>query len=129
MYRWVWVSPMLRIKIDENLPVGLEADLRAAGHDAASVFAEGLSGTPDQNLLATCNAEGRVLITLDLDFSDLRAYPPEQHKGIIVLRPTSQSVPDVRSLLGKLLPVLQTEAITHRLWIVEEKGIRIRGGP
>jgi predicted nuclease of predicted toxin-antitoxin system len=119
---------MYKFKLDENLPAGLVDDLRQAGHDATSIFAEGMSGTKDPQVLARCQAEGRILITLDLDFSDIRAYPPDQHLGIIVLRPDSQAVPDIRRLLAKLLPALKTEAIEHRLWIVEESRLRIRGG-
>jgi predicted nuclease of predicted toxin-antitoxin system len=33
-----------------------------------------------------CTHEGRILLTLDLDFSDIRAYLPEEFPGILVLR-------------------------------------------
>lgn len=119
---------MSKFKLDENLPPGLVMNLRAAGYDATSVLDEGLSGSTDADLLAKCRAESRVLITLDLDFSDIRAYPPDQHQGIIVLRPVSQSVPDIRNLISKLATVLETEPVQHRLWIMEETRLRIRGG-
>ena len=119
---------MSKFKLDENLPVGLVSELLSAGYDATSVYSEGMSGSPDPHVLAACQAEGRVLITLDLDFSDIRAYPPDQHVGIIVLRPSSQAGPEIRSLLAKVLPTLKTEVIEHRLWIVEESRLRIRGG-
>ena len=122
------VTKMFRFKLDENLPVGLVSDLLSAGYDATSVHGEGMSGSPDPHVLSRCQAEGRILITLDLDFSDIRAYPPDQHVGIIVLRPSSQAVPEIRSLLAKVLPALKVEVIEHRLWIVEESRLRIRGG-
>jgi predicted nuclease of predicted toxin-antitoxin system len=119
---------MPRFKLDENLPASLVNDLRMAGYDAASVLGEGMSGSADPDVLSKCQTEGRVLVTLDLDFSDIRAYPPDQHIGIIVLRPSSQAVPEIRRLFSKLLSVLRSEVIEHRLWILEESRLRIRGG-
>ncbi|HEY3366820.1 MAG TPA: DUF5615 family PIN-like protein [Symbiobacteriaceae bacterium] len=118
---------MFKFKLDENLPVGLANDLTMAGYNATTVFSEGLSGTPDDRLLAQCDAEGRILITLDLDFSDLRAYPPDKHTGIVVLRPPDQSVPALRKLFSKLVALLEVESPSHRLWIVDEKRLRVRG--
>lgn len=119
---------MLKLKLDENLPLDLVADVTAAGYDVTSVYSEGMSGISDPDLLAKCVHEQRILITLDLDFSDLRAYPPHQHRGIIVLRPDGQSVPVIRRLVSRLIPVLAQEPVHQRLWIVEEDRIRIRGG-
>ena len=49
-----------------------------------SVIDEHLEGTPDAQLLDACRSESRLLITLDLDFADIRAYPPSGHAGIWV---------------------------------------------
>ena len=40
--------------------------------------------------LATRRIKSRVLLTLDLDFANIRAYPPERYPGIIVLRLKTQ---------------------------------------
>lgn len=111
---------MPKFKLDENLPEGLVSVLRAAGYDATSILEEGMSGGTDPHVLSKCQAEGRVLVTLDLDFSDIRAYPPEQYVG--------QAIPKIRGLFSKLLSVLETETVEHRLWILEESRLRIRGG-
>ena len=80
----------MRFKVDENLPLEVADLLRAAGHDAEGVHEEGLSGAPDQQVLAAAVSERRTLVTLDLGFADIRSYPPGQSLGIIVLRPASQ---------------------------------------
>jgi predicted nuclease of predicted toxin-antitoxin system len=64
---------MLRFKADENLPAEVTVILAQAGHDAMSVLAQGLGGQPDPNVATVCQQEGRVLLTLDLDFADIRA--------------------------------------------------------
>jgi predicted nuclease of predicted toxin-antitoxin system len=68
----------MKFKIDENLPYEIKLLLTQAGHDALTVNDQGLTGNPDTNLAAVCGKEGRAFITCDLDFSDIRAYPPEK---------------------------------------------------
>jgi predicted nuclease of predicted toxin-antitoxin system len=72
----------VRFKLDENLPKDAGALLRDAGHDVETVLEEHLGGNPDVKILDACQAENRVLITFDLDFSDIRLYPPSSHSGI-----------------------------------------------
>ena len=76
----------MKFKIDENLPVEIAALLQQAGYDTTTVWSEQLSGQPDSSIAAICQREQRVLVTLDTDFGDIRAYPPEQYSGFIVLR-------------------------------------------
>jgi hypothetical protein len=65
----------VRFKIDENLPVELAEELLAAGHEAATVNDQRIVGTSDRHLSEVCKAEGRIFVTLDLDFADIRTYP------------------------------------------------------
>ena len=81
----------LRFKLDENLPRKVEFALRDLGHDVETALSEGLAGATDPALLAACTAEDRVFVTLDLDFADIRAYPPGSHRGVWVLRPPNQA--------------------------------------
>jgi predicted nuclease of predicted toxin-antitoxin system len=69
-----------------------------------------------------------VLFTLDLDFADIRAYPPDEYVGIVVLRPARPSRRNVLALLESAIARLVSEWADHRLWIVEPGRIRIRGG-
>lgn len=116
----------MRCKIDENLPIDAAALLREAGHDCHTVYDEALAGAPDQQVIDTCRAEGRALLTLDLDFADLRTYPPADYPGIIVLRSAEPDKEHVLRLLARTLPVLEHEAVVQSLWIVEETRVRIR---
>ena len=72
-------------------------------------------------------SERRVLVTLDLDFADIRAYPPTEYFGIIVLRIRSASAGTVLPVVERLAGVLAEEPIEGLLWVVEEDRIRIRG--
>jgi predicted nuclease of predicted toxin-antitoxin system len=59
----------VRFKLDENLPLELLADFRAAGHEADGLRDEGLSGAPDDVVLDLVRRENRVLLTLDKNYA------------------------------------------------------------
>jgi predicted nuclease of predicted toxin-antitoxin system len=118
---------MMAFKVDENLPVELADLLRQAGYDAVTVFEQHLEGSTDSDIASVCQEERRVLVTLDTDFADIRAYPPAQFPGLIVLRLRRQDKPHVLEVLERLIPLLSSEPLEHLLWIVEETRVRIRG--
>ena len=68
----------MRFKIDENLPVEVADLLRANMHDAMTIFDKHMIGELDPKVASVCKSEERAIITLDLDFSDIRTYPPER---------------------------------------------------
>jgi predicted nuclease of predicted toxin-antitoxin system len=117
----------MRIKVDENLPVDVAVFFVKSGLNAETVCSEGMGGCTDRNLIALCKNEKRILITLDNHFSNIRAYPPNECCGIIVLRIANQSKPSILSLLDKLLVLMRKESdMSNRLWIVEEDRVRVR---
>jgi len=118
----------VRFKIDENLPVEVAAIFRAAGHEADTVNEEGIGGSQDPALASLILRERRALVTLDLGFADLRAYPPEQYHGLLVLRLARQDKEQVLHTCQRLVASLSNEALEGRLWIVEATRIRVRGG-
>ena len=78
-------------------------------------------------MIATvCQRKGRALLTLDLDFGDIRAYPPDQFPGLIVLRIANHSRPYVLRIVEQMLSLIGREPLTGHLWIVEEHRVRIR---
>ena len=116
----------MRFKLDENMPTSAAVLLRQKNYDVHTVFDEALNGEADGRVAETCRKEQRILITLDTDFSDIRAYPPDNYEGIILLRPYRQSEPQVIKLLDAALQMLLVEPIKGFLWIVEPSGVRIR---
>lgn len=116
----------MRFKVDENLPVEVAEVLRQAGYDAASVLEQQHGGSADAQLAALCQRESRTLVTLDMDFADIRAYPPAEFPGLIVLRVRQQDKPHVLDVLARLIQLLGQEPLDRHLWIVEETRVRIR---
>lgn len=58
----------MQFKIDENVHSDVADLLRQQGHDALTVYDQGLQGGSDANIVAVCRQEQRTLLTLDLDF-------------------------------------------------------------
>ncbi len=117
----------MNFKVDENLPADVLELLRADGHHAHGVHEEHLSGRSDADIIAAATAEARVLISLDLDFADIRSYPPQRHTGVMILRLHRQDKEAVLRAIRSLLPLLGQEELVGRLWIVSEADVRIYG--
>jgi len=118
---------MVKFKVDENLPTEASELLAGAGHDAVTIHDQRMVGQPDVNVATLCKQEGRAVVTLDLDFADIRAYPPGDYAGIVVLRLARLDKARVLSVLQRLMPVLEHEPLWGKLWIVDETTVRMRG--
>ena len=116
----------MRFKLDENLDVRAEAALSAAGHDVATVVGQGLGGALDPVIAETVRTEGRILVTLDRGFADLRAYPPGTHPGIVVLRVRRQGLPSVTAALELLAAYDGLAGIGGCTVIVTDASVRVR---
>ena len=118
----------MRFKIDEHLRLEIKDLFEQHQHDAITVAEEGMAGSIDPDVAQVCRKEARALPTLDLDFSDIRAYPSEDYHGIIVFRPVIQSITALLRLSARLLTLLEREPLEAHLWIVEDYQVRIREG-
>ena len=116
----------MKFKIDENLPEEYASILKRAGFEADTAANENLSGKDDSTVIGRCKLENRVLITLDLDFGNIQAYPPRTFPGILVIRAKSQDKLTLINTLERVILVLRKQVPERQLWIVEADRIRIR---
>ena len=115
----------MKFKLDENLDLRIVPLFAARGHDADTVLAEGLSGSTDEQIYATCRDTARTLITLDLDFSNPFRFPPTPTQGIVVVRPPRPVFSAIQATLLSVLLELQTRSLAGRTCIVEPGRIRV----
>ncbi|MCP4357555.1 MAG: hypothetical protein GY796_06020 [Chloroflexi bacterium] len=116
----------MKFKIDENLPAEVVELLQREGHDAVTVLDQRLGGEADSAIAAICQQENRIIVTLDLDFADIRTYPPRDYAGLIVLRLKRQDKIHVLEVVERLLETFLSESPEKKLWIVDERRLRIR---
>jgi len=117
----------MKFKIDENLPLESAEILRDAGYDVKTVRDEGLEGEPNFRIYSVCCLEERrILITLDVGFSNILTYPPSKHVGVIVLRLSNQSKQSVLEIIKQLLLAFKQANPKESTWIVDDNKLRIR---
>lgn len=114
------------VKLDENLGRSHAALVREAGHIVDRVYDEGLSTADDDVIWQRVCEEGRFFITLDLDFSDIRRFPPGTHAGILLLRPRSGERDAVLVVLERVLAEQPLDALAGCLTVADEARTRIR---
>jgi predicted nuclease of predicted toxin-antitoxin system len=116
----------MNIKLDENLPLRLAGLLVTLGHDTDTVSSEGLSGAVDPVVWKAAQDSSRFFVTQDLDFSDVRAFKPGTHHGLLLVR---LRVPSRQALTRKIETIFKTEDVEnwHQCFVVAtDRKIRIR---
>lgn len=117
----------MKLKLDECVDVRFAKPLEDAGFEVATVYSQNISGSEDSNLYEICKSEERILVTLDSHFTNVLKYPPEETKGIAVLRGHDDLFPTVKILVDVLINALKSRTPAGKLWIVEANRIRVRG--
>jgi predicted nuclease of predicted toxin-antitoxin system len=77
---------MLRILLDEGLPLRSAAWLRQVGIDAIHATEIGLASASDTHILAAALADARVCFTLDHDFQAILAATGATAPSVVLLR-------------------------------------------
>jgi predicted nuclease of predicted toxin-antitoxin system len=116
----------MKLLADECVYQATVTLLRSWGYDTVTVQEARLAGKPDEEILAFAVAHERVLLTIDMDFSNIRHYPPKAHTGIIVLKIRPRSEDDVHAVLKHLLENTPEEKVSKSLVMVDQSKYRIR---
>ena len=115
----------MKIKLDHNLSRYLRETLKKFGHDVDTAFDEGLARATDKEVLHKASEQGRILFTLDVDFLNLKKYPPKDHSGVVVFRPTRQGALAISNIVQAFVRSADLRKYRKRTTIVERTRIRI----
>jgi predicted nuclease of predicted toxin-antitoxin system len=117
----------VRFLLDADMARSNATALRDLGHDVSDVRDIGLGSASDDEIFERAQAEQRIIVTADLDFADVRAYPPGTHAGVIVLRlPDHFRTAEVNRILETAIQNLEQVDVGRALVVVEANTIRIR---
>jgi len=103
--------------------------LRSRGHDAIHLHEEGLDRLPDPEVLEKARREGRILLTHDLDFSQLLALSRAASPSVIVFRLADMRPESVNRHLEQVLQQAREDLAQGAIVSVREGQIRVRRLP
>ena len=119
----------MKIKLDKNISRHLKPVLKQAGYDVFTTVDEGLLGKADVEVGAAAKSQGLILFTLDLEFADLRKFPPGTHPGIILFRPQSMGPLAVNRFIVNFVRETDMTALSGCTVVVDPTRVRIRRPP
>jgi predicted nuclease of predicted toxin-antitoxin system len=115
----------VKFKLDENLPMDLVRVLGGPGHDVDTVPQEALTGRPDSVVWACAQEAERILITQDMDFSDIRRFAPGTHNGILLVRLVNPSRRGLVDRVGSLFLNEPIEEWHGSFVVVTDRKVRV----
>lgn len=116
----------MRIKLDENLSWRLKEIIEQQGHDVSTAASENLLGKRDVDIALAAKEEKRMIFSLDLDFADLRKFPPGTHPGMIVFRPNSRGPNVVNAFVSEFIKKTDLNQLRGFIVIVDKDRLRLR---
>jgi predicted nuclease of predicted toxin-antitoxin system len=103
--------------------------LRALGHDAVHLRDRGLAKLPDPEIVRLAQAESRVVVTFDLDFSRILAMHRLAKPSVILFRLEKFTTIQINQLLEDLLVHYSAELLAGAVIVVDPSRIRVRRLP
>ena len=102
----------LRLFSDQCVPAEITETLRRHGHQVTLLREVLPIRSPDPVVIAKARELGAILLSLNGDFSDIVAYPPARHLGIVAvqLHNHPEIIPQVIS--SHYLPAIQPRIST-----------------
>jgi predicted nuclease of predicted toxin-antitoxin system len=115
----------LRFIVDVGVSPRVAAWLRGQGHDALHLVEHGMERAVDVDIAAMARADGRVVLTCDLDFAGIVAVRRVNVSLIIVrlMHPTADAV--IRRLVA-VLPLIGDDLRRGAIVVIEEGRHRVR---
>jgi predicted nuclease of predicted toxin-antitoxin system len=119
----------MKLKLDENLSRHLKPVLIELGHDILTAADKNLLSHPDTEIAQAAKEEQRMLLTLDIEFADLRKYPPGSHPGVILFRPLSLSPLPINTFIADFVRRTDLDELAACVAIVDPVHVRVRYPP
>ncbi len=119
----------MRLLADLHIAPRTVEFLRTLGHDTVAVSDVLPPNAPDAEIVALALQSDWVILTQDLDFSDLIALSGRGKPSLIVLRLDSAQVDRINETLAHVLPRVAAEVAAGAIVSVRELRVRVRKLP
>ena len=118
----------MRFLIDASLPRAVIHVVQSMGHQVEFARDIGLASATDGQIAKHALQYRAALLTRDLDFADIRRYPPDRYSGIVVLRlPDTAVAEEIAAAVKRFLSEPGFIAsLAGRIAIVEGDRVRFR---
>lgn len=104
----------IRFRLDEHIPHAVAHQLRRSGLDVETADDADAVGWPDEDVLAACLEDGRVVVTFDRHYLRFDAAGV-RHAGIVYAPQNSRSIGEVVEFLLLLVDVYTPADMVGRL--------------
>lgn len=119
----------MRFLADMGISMCTVVWLRSSRHDAVHLGEENLQRSDDEEVLAKARTEGRILLTMDLDFGYLLAVSREQVPSVVLFRLENESSEVVNRCLIEVIRECVNDLEAGAIVSVSEEVIRVRRLP
>lgn len=115
----------MKFLIDADIPRSVAELLSSKAHDVLDIRDVTPFDVRDSTVYRLVKKQGRILITRDLDFSNILLYPPPINGGIIVLRTHLLSVAEMLEIVADLLERIPEKDFLGALTVARKGRYRI----
>ena len=103
--------------------------LRIKGHDIIHLREQGLQTLADDAILVKAKNEQRIVLTMDIDFTNLLAWSGDVFPSIILFRMGNENYDKINEQLDKIFTQCQNELLSGAIVSVSDDSFRIRNLP
>ena len=103
--------------------------LRNQGYDIVHLREQGLQRLADENILAKAVTEERIVLTMDLDFTNLLAWSGGALPSVIIFRLRNENYDKVNAQLENVLSQCQNQLLAGVIISVGDDAFRVRNLP
>lgn len=120
---------MLAFLADVSIPQSLLALARQHGHSAVHVRDYQMARASDSEILQRASEEGRIVLTVDVDFARETVFAPYPVTGVILFRLKNPPAALLTEAFKRVLDTLSERDLVNHFVTVEPRRIRRRELP
>lgn len=96
------------------------------GHDVLRIDAVLPCDSPDEEIVREAMRLERIILTQDLDYSDIIALSGETRPSLVTLRLSSSRIENVNTVLARALPGVEADLLRGAIVTIQDRAIRVR---